>query len=403
MNQIIEFKCILQRCLFNSEDYKIYSVNIDIFKYPFIQLSKYGTATILGNLPNLYEEIDYQIRAEEQQGKHGIQYKVISIKRDKPKTDVSIRLFLSEILDSSQQVNEIMREYPDIIDRVINNRTDDIDTKKLYNIGEYRLNVIKRKILENFALAELVDEFKGFIEFKILKVLLDKYETINNIKEELQNDPYKCLCGLSRIAFKTADKILLAFNEECKKMNERGEKVPLDFTFDLLTSPQRQKAAIMFLLGENENEGHTRIDIKKLKKQSERIANKCIEHFVEVIKNDKHIYFDKKSMTVALKETFEIEKYIANKILEGIKIENHWVIKKNIDYSKFDGIELTQEQIETIPMICENNVSVLKGSAGCGKSQSTKAVINMLKDNNKSFEIFAPTGRASKVIAEFTK
>jgi exodeoxyribonuclease V alpha subunit len=49
-----------------------------------------------------------------------------------------------------------------------------------------------------------------------------------------------------------------------------------------------------------------------------------------------------------------------------------------------------------------HNISILRGGGGVGKSQSTKAVINMLKDNNKSFLIFSPTGRAAKVIAEFT-
>lgn len=400
---IVEFDGNMIREIYNSEDYKIYGMYVDYYKYPNIKQNEYSNVTILGNIPTLDEGIDYHIKAEEQPGKRGIQYKVISIRRDKPRTEISIRLFLSEILDSKSQVDEIMREYPDIIDRVINNRMDDIDVKKLYNIGEFRLNVIKRKIIENFALAELVDEFKGFIEFKILKVLLDKYDSIDFIKEKLQENPYKCLCGLSKIAFKSADKILLAFNEECIKMKQKGEKPPIDFTYDLLTSPQRQKAAIMFLLGENENEGNTRISIKKLRKQSELIANKCIGHFVDIIKNDEHIYFDKKSMTVALRETFETEKYIVERILEGLTIENKWIIKQDIDYSKIDKIELTEEQVKTIPMICENNICILKGGAGTGKSSSTKVAIDMFINNNKSFAIFAPTGRASKVISEFTK
>jgi exodeoxyribonuclease V alpha subunit len=401
LGEILEFKGVVVANPYNSEDYKIYGLIVDYYKYPNIKVNKYGNVSIAGNIHNLEEGVEYKIKATEESGKYGMTYKIVNIEMDRPKTETSIRLFLSQILDSQQQVEEIMREYPDIIDRVINNRLEDVDLKKLYNIGEFRFNVIKRRIIENFALADLVNEFKGYIEFKILKVLYDKYGSIERIKEVLVDNPYKCLCGLSRIAFKTADKILLEFNEECKKMISNGEKPPLDFTMDLLTSPQRQKAAIMFLLEENENDGNTRMDVKELRKQSETLANKCIEHFVNIVKNDEDIYFDKKLMTVALKETYNTEQYIAERITEGLKVENKWNIKEK-DYSKFDDIQLTNEQSLTIPMICNDNISILRGGAGMGKSQSTKAVINMLKDNSKSFLLLAPTGRAAKVISEFT-
>jgi exodeoxyribonuclease V alpha subunit len=402
LGETVEFKGTVVANPYNSEDYKIYGLYVDYNKYPNIKVNKYGNVSIAGNIHNLEDGVEYSIKATEESGKYGITYKINNIKMDKPKNETSVRLFLSQILDSQQQVEEIMREYPDIIDRVINNRLKDVNLKKLYNIGEFRFNVIKRRIFENFALAELVDEFKGYIEFKILKVLYDKYNSIERLKEVLVDNPYKCLCGLSRIAFKTADKILLEFNDECKRMIGLGEKPPIDFTVDLLTSPQRQKAAIMFLLEENENNGNTRIDIKELRKQSETLANKCIEHFVDIIKNDEDIYFDKKSMTVALQETFDTEKYIADRIIEGLKIENKWEIKEK-DYSRLDDITLTDQQIKVLPMVCNSNISILNGFGGSGKTQTTKALINMLKENEKSFILLSPTGRAAKVLSEYTK
>jgi len=221
---LVEFQGTVISNPYNTEDYKIYGLKVDYMKFPNIKENKYNNVSLVGNLPDLEDGVEYDIKAEEQNGKSGIQYKFINIKRDRPKTEASTRLFLQSILDSYGQVDEIMREYPDIIDRVINNRLDDIDLKKLYNIGEYRFDVIKRKIIENFALAELVTEFKGFIDFKVLKILYDKYGSVDKIKEKLQDNPYKCLCGLSRIAFKTADKILLEFNKDCIEMKQRGEK-----------------------------------------------------------------------------------------------------------------------------------------------------------------------------------
>ena len=399
---IVSFQGTVVANPYNTEDYKIYGLVVDSIKFPTIQINNYGNVSLLGNLPDLEDGVEYDIKAEEQKGKNGISYKFINIKRDRPKTEASTRLFLQSILDSNSHVDEVMREYPDIIDRVINNRLDDIDLKKLYNIGEFRFEVIKRRIIENFALAELVSEFKGFIEFKVLKILYDKYGCIEKILEKLQDNPYKCLCGLSRISFKTADKILLEFNKDCMNMKAKGEKPPIDFTFDLVSSSQRQKSAIMFLLGENENDGNTKIDIKTLRKQSEAIANKCIEHFVDIIKNDEDIHFDKDNHTVALEDTYKTEKYIANKILSGLEVENKW----DLNTEKFKvncDVTLTEQQYQVLPMLCNSNVCILNGFAGAGKSQTTKSIIDMLKANNKSFLLLAPTGRASKVLSEFTK
>ena len=397
----VEFKGVIISNPYNTEDFKIYGLKVDYEKFPNIKQNKYNNVSLIGNLPDLEDGIEYTIKAEEQNSKNGIQYRFINIKRDIPKTATSTRLFLQSILDSYSQVDEIMREYPDIIDRVLNNRLDDIDLNKLYNIGEYRFNIIKRKIIENFALAELVTEFKGFIEFKILKILYDKYGSVDLIKEKLQNNPYKCLCDLSRIAFKTADKILLQFNKECIKMKQNGEKPPIDFTFDLQTSRQRQKSAIIFLLEENENNGNTRIDIKTLKKQSEIIAKKCIEYFVDIIKNDEDVYFDKNSMTVGLKTTYDTEKYIADRIIDGLKISNQWDIDTSTYRKISDDINLTDQQFEVLNMLCKSNICILNGFSGSGKSQTTNSVIKMLKNNNKSFCLFAPTGRAAKVLAEY--
>ena len=392
-NKIIyEFKGVVVANPYNTDDYKIYALEVDNIKYPHISQNTYGNVSILGNLPDLETGIEYSIKSEEKEGKNGISYKVINIGRDMPKTETSTRLFLQSILDSNSQVDEVMREYPDIIDRVINNRLDDIDLKKLYNIGEVRFDVIKRKIIENFVLGELVTEFKGFIEFKILKALYDKYGSVDKIKEKLQDNPYMCLCGLSRIAFKTADKILLEFNKDCITTKAKGENPPIDFTFDLQTSSQRQKSAIMFLLEENENDGNTKIDVKVLRKKSESLANKCIEHFVDIVKNDKDIHFDKVNKTVALEETYQTEVYISKRILDGLTVENKWDIETE-KYKNNRNITLTEQQHKILPMVCNSNVCILNGNAGSGKSATTKSVIDMLKDNNKSFYLFAPTGR----------
>ena len=71
-------------------------------------------------------------------------------------------------------------------------------------------------------------------------------------------------------------------------------------------------------------------------------------------------------------------------------------------YRKVGEFELSDEQMQILDVVCKNNIAILNGFAGAGKTYSTKGVINMLKDNNKTFKLFSPTGRAAKVLHENT-
>ena len=50
LDKIIEFKCVPERLVYNSTDFKIYGVSVNSFEYPNVQISKYNTATIKGNI-----------------------------------------------------------------------------------------------------------------------------------------------------------------------------------------------------------------------------------------------------------------------------------------------------------------------------------------------------------------
>jgi len=398
---IVEFRCIPQRCTYNSADYKIYAVNIDSIKYPNVKLNKFENVTILGNTHELGIGIEYQVTGEEQESKFGFQYQIRNIKRERPTNINTTKLFLSEIL-TNNQVDTLLSVYPDIIDRVVNNKLSDIDLNLTRGIKDYTFNVIKNKIIENFALVELVDKFQGLINLSMLKKLYEKYPSVLKIEIELKNDPYKCLCGLSRVGFKTADSLLLEIDRISKENVKNGLLPIINFDYDLKTSKQREKACMIYLLEENENEGNTKFNIIKLKNQSEKLAPSCISHFVTIIKDDESIYYEKESKFVALKETYETEVYISKRIIEGLAINNKWDIEAE-KYREVDGVKLTDTQFSSLGVLCEHNISILNGYAGTGKSQTTSSIIKMLKSNNKSFRLLAPTGRASKVLSGFTK
>jgi len=195
---IKKFTCIPFLCTCNRENFKIYAVDVDETKYQDIKKNKYGNYSILGNIHDLGVGIEYQVKAEEQNSNtgYGYQYKVIHIQRDRPTNENTTRMFLNELL-TPDQVKTIMESYPNIIDIVINNRLDEIDLKKLYNIGQFRFNIIRQKIEENFVFAELIEMFHGLLDMNTVRKLYDKYPSTLKIKQEIQNEPYHCLCSLS--------------------------------------------------------------------------------------------------------------------------------------------------------------------------------------------------------------
>ena len=64
-NNIVNFKCTPERLVYNSDEYKIYGCSVNSFEYPDIQVSKYGTATIKGNVQELNLGVEYIVKAKE--------------------------------------------------------------------------------------------------------------------------------------------------------------------------------------------------------------------------------------------------------------------------------------------------------------------------------------------------
>lgn len=385
-----KFKGIIEKCIYDTPDFKIYAVTVDKQQYPELKQNKYNNISIIGELSSLSLGVEYEIVAEEQENKYGTSYKVINIKRDLPTTTEGTYLFLSEIL-TENQARVLVENYPNIIQMVKDNDLSSIDFSKLKGIKEKTFEKIKDKIITNFALMDLVIEFKNVLSMNIIKKIYDEYSSIDKLKEKLKYQPYTTLTRISRIGFKTADSIILQLQKEDI----------IDFGYDVKTSPDRCLSCILYILEENENNGDTKMNLADLRQQCLKIVPAAAEHFVDVIKDDS-IYYNKETMDVSLRQTYETEKYIADTILANLNnVNNLW----EYDIEKYRAVgdfELSDEQIQILDVVCKNNIAILNGFAGSGKTASTQGLIKMLKDNGKSFRLLSPTGRAAKVLHENT-
>lgn len=391
----VEFVGRVVRQTYSSENYKMYACDVDREKYPNIKFTLYGNAVIGGNLHSLTPGADYYIKAEEKSGSKGYKYEVLNIKKTDLKSEEDVYTFLQEIL-TFRQASELYKHYPNIVDLVVSGRSDEVDLNKLHGIKEYTFNKIKDKIIENYALFDLISEFKGVLTISMLKKLYEKYPSIEKIRSELRIHPYKTLVGLSRVGFKTADKLLL-------EMEKEGI---IKFAFDLKTSKERCMACVMYFLEDNEtSNGNTKMKIVDLRKHVLTLTPACADHFVECLNEGKekgNIYYDKDTMDVALMNTYMTELLIAGIVTDAVKNKNHiW----NIDWKSYKDkgeYVLSDEQLLALGLACNKQITILCGFAGSGKTATTNTLIKMLIDNNKTFELCASTGRAAKVLSSYT-
>lgn len=397
---MMEFKCTILKERYNSESYKIYVVDVDNNIYSNIKTNKKGEYILVGNTPNLIPDLEYKVQAYVDVNKnYGIQYSVKSVRQDKATDLQSSKRFLSAIINPTY-AETLLEIYPNIIDKIIKNDLSDIDLNKTKGIKEATFDRIKKIVIENYSLIEIVDLFNGLIPMNVIKKLYDKYTSVKIVKKQLQLNPYKCLCKLSRIGFKTADKILLELDKESRNKKD----CPFKFNEDLLTSKQRMKECINFILEENESSGNTRISIQDLRKESNKLTPECIGNFIQVIKdNDEDIYVNNELKCISSNKAFQTEMYISEKIKELLNnFENTWSINIELYRESKGGFKSTDEQMQTLDMMCSNNIGILTAPAGSGKTASVNNFLDMLDDNNKSYMLCTPTGKSSEVLSEQT-
>lgn len=396
-NNLIEFTCTVKKERFNSDTYKIYLVEVDKNIYQNLKRNNKDEIVLVGNsFSSLIPNLEYKVKSYLNIHKsYGVQYNVKEIKQDKPNTLEASKKFLDEIL-SKKQSEILLSVYPDIIDKIIKNDLDDIDLNKTKGIKEHTFENIKTKVIENFSLIEIVDMFDGMISINVIKKLYTKYNTVKMIKKMLNINPYKCLCNLSRIGFKSADKILLEL--DMKSKNNKDSK--FKFSEDLLTSKQRMKACINYILEQNESNGNTRISIKDLRADANKLTPQCINHFVDIIKdNDDEIYVNNELKYISSSKAIDTEKYICDKLLEINNTKTKWNINYEL-YRSNGEFEITDEQLNTINVMSNNNIAILTAPAGSGKTASVKNFLNMLDDNKKTYMLCTPTGKSSEVLEE---
>lgn len=206
---------------------------------------------------------------------------------------------------------------------------------------------------------------------------------LNRFRDELQANPYHVLVDVCGMSFTYADNIIMRYHH---------------------AKPDaycRCQYAIYAVLQKNEMEGNTRMTDAKLAEGVFDIANEVMGHIVNVVKDDPLIHYEPSRHLVAFEQTYKDELLIAGHL--KARLSRHEPVEHDIEQYRCDGdMELTDEQMSALRMVLDNGVCMLNGQAGSGKSQTTKAILDMLDDLGKIYVCLTPTGISSKVMRSYT-
>nr|DAD70698.1 MAG TPA: ATP dependent DNA helicase [Siphoviridae sp. ctKcB20] len=275
--------------------------------------------------------------------------------------------------------------YPHFVSMVLNGEADKLDYKKIRGVGKVLLPRYIDKIKTINKRVEFMGETYswGIEHDEDINKIAATYKNVYGFSKDINTNPYAVMINLLEWSFDRADKAIT------KK------------TAKWLDSYERCEAATIYALKYNELDGNTRMQAKALFDVVKRKAPQCVHHLLDVVTKSAQVHYDAPSQNTALQATYSAEEHIADVIKKKIANPHYYPM----DWQKFttvDGLELTDEQAQILEMACKQDVMMLTGSAGSGKSATTKAIIEMLEANNYTYTLLSPTGIAAKRLREAT-
>lgn len=366
----------------------------------------YKTFTVVGIMPYLMEDADYEISATEVENKkYGKQYQVNSINLYLP-NGIESKEGQKEFLDIIFTKLQVKEMYEALDDPYMTLKDGDISSLvKVKNCGMKTAVAWIDKFKTYMPLSNAMKELSEYgLTEALLRRIVNHYKSSDIAVEIIQNKPYK-LIEANGVGWHKCDEIAM-----------KGGLKP--------DSPERIGTYILYYLQERANEGYSYIPADANTEIENGIVSKTqkpinfidtmIEFFGDDISDEAlkggldyvndQLWFSDDRRFVGLKRIYDLEMSVAENLIRIRDGENdfkysNWkdIIKqKEID----QGWEYNEQQIEGIKAVLENQVVVITGKAGTGKSSIVDAMIAVLQ--GYSYAQTALSGRAAARMAEIT-
>ncbi len=351
------------------------------------------TITFTGNFMMLNNELTYKFYGMlVNHARYGMQFGVSAYESVMPSDEDGIVMYLSSGIFKGigpKTAKEIVKTFGSEAIKEI--KSGNPILSKIKGMNSKKANELTRKILEHDKDQEIIIEFNkmGFTTEECLKIV-NKYQ--NRCFDIIENNIYL----LSEdISFLKLDKVFLSFHDE-------NERVRIDALIKFNIKSLCYQTGNTLVSKES-----LYLEVNKYFSQilDSKVFSISLEELIElgeVIESDGYI---------TLSEFYEVEESISSAIKKLVSIKNDFNIKtiekEIIKYEKDYDIKFNQEQKDAIIGSLVNNLFIITGGPGTGKTTIIKAIVQIyqsLVNNLLSSDIvlLAPTGRASKRISEST-
>ncbi len=270
------------------------------------------------------------------------------------------------------------------------------------------------KILENKNCLQMIPRLTEKRIDRIYDVLKDYQNTSNVVLEltKLGFDMKEALSLLNRYD----DKILKTVNTNIYELIDTDEMaftkiddIALSMGIDE-DDDRRVKALIIYVMKNLcFNNGDTYLTVEEISFNVSSYVSITPEKFdylmMKLVKEKKIIVTDKRYY---LKKFYDAEIYIAERLcfLNDMVITGNTDISKYVDNSIFNNICYDDVQKKAIYAGVNNNITIITGGPGTGKTTIIKAIVKIIMEEKKlktrDIALLAPTGRAAKKMMETT-
>ena len=351
--------------------------------------------TIVGYLPFVASADNLKVIGNfVEHKKYGRQFKVETFEKLMPQTVGALEKYLAN--GNIKGVGEALAK------RIVNRFGE--DTIQVIKIEPQRLSEVKgiskskaidiaESFLENWEVWQIV----GFLErFGIGAEFAKKvYELLGiNAIEQIEQDPYILIDIARGVDFKQIDKMALDLGIRY----DNDKRIRSGIKYALIRATYNGHACVL-------KENLIEFVISLLDVMTENIE----DGLIELRANDEIVIEERNDGTgtwIYLSNFYYTEQEIAIRIkrLQEAsnvkKIKNMQTILKKIELNS--NIELSEKQKEAIELVNENNVTIITGGPGTGKTTIIKSIIDIYEQKGNKVVLCAPTGRAAKKMTETT-
>lgn len=349
--------------------------------------------TIKGSIPAVEYETLYNFAGTLiEDARFGLQYTIEKLERPFSfETDDQKDLFLRTIFGDSKTdlLYDALPDPMDVFER------EDIDALvKVKGIGrktaEKLLARFRSKIGDSSGLVQLQEY--GLTPNMIVK-LQEIFHSVDTILYLLQNNPYALIDLVEGISWITADK--LALNSGYNPIS--GKRIAAYTQYYLKDMAQ--------------SEGHSYISLDELVGAIYSIAPKIDEddlrNMLHAWIQDGWLYYEAETRRIGLTYYRKLEEQITLELmrLQHSKTRTYTEEEVNRAISEAEaeyGIEYTDEQRSGIDVCLKNNVSIISGAGGTGKSSVVAPLVRLFRQKQIPFAQCSLSGKAASNLSDIT-